>query len=271
MKPVIHICFWAALCAMVVNYSPANAQENICDYEALMYRPFVEAGKQWIVVCATSEIFWVKNYYIAGDTVLTNRKCSKLMCHTINYEKKTETHKLYSILYEEDKKVYYYLPDESYPSEPVMLYDFGAKTGDVVSLGGQPSDISAQAVYRIWEPLVLENNGECFRGMQASYNDAGITEVNDDSAIPLFQWYESIGSVFEPFEKCQWNMHMSGPLWRLYECKVGNEVIYSKTMGLVLAINHTEAPATPYKILIDGQVLIQRGDKTYTLQGQEVK
>lgn len=53
-----------------------------------------------------------------------------------------------------------------------------------------------------------------------------------------------------------------------YEIKNGTVEILSRAQGID---NLQDAPCVPHKILRDGQVLILRGDKTYTIQGQEVK
>ena len=53
-----------------------------------------------------------------------------------------------------------------------------------------------------------------------------------------------------------------------YAIKNGTVEILSRAQGID---NLQDAPCVPHKILRDGQVLILRGDKTYTIQGQEVK
>lgn len=49
------------------------------------------------------------------------------------------------------------------------------------------------------------------------------------------------------------------------------QVTYPKSQGGGTAIGNTAADATAAKLLRDGQILILRGDKTYTITGQEVK
>ena len=53
-----------------------------------------------------------------------------------------------------------------------------------------------------------------------------------------------------------------------YEIKDGTVEILARAQGID---NLQDAPCVPHKILRDGQIFILRGDKTYTLQGQEVK
>ena len=51
--------------ALVVTTSNAIA----CDYDSIEYRPFIEDGKEWLVVAATNEVFWTKKYYNIGVTI----------------------------------------------------------------------------------------------------------------------------------------------------------------------------------------------------------
>lgn len=263
--------YFLCLTSFVAN---AQLKENSieCSPDAIEYRPFVENGKQWLVVCATHEVFWTKKYYIAEDTVIDNRTCKRLMCRTVDYEKKTDITEPYSIIYEEDKKVYYYPADNTF-STPVLLYDFGAEVGDMVLLGGQLGNTYEQVSYIMREPLVLEKGGECFRGMQASLKDEEPIEIEGEEVYSLFQWYEGIGSIFEPFEKTTWNKYMSGPLYRLYECRINDDIIYSNTMGLILAnyLVKSASNISVNKVFNNGQIFILHDGKRYNLLGAEVK
>ena len=270
MKKIFLISF-LYLVASVAN-AQLKTNSIACSPDAIEYRPFVENGKQWLVVCATHEVFWTKKYYIAEDTMIDNRTCKKLMCRTVDYEKGTDVTELFSMVFEEGKKVYYYNV-ESTIFKPILLYDFGANVDDVVLLGGQRENTSEQVSYLIQEPLVLENNGECFRGMQASLKDEEPINIDGEKVYSLFQWYEGIGSIFEPFEKTTWNKYMSGPLYRLYECRVNDDIIYSKTMGLILAndLVNNVSNTSVNKVFNNGQIFIFHNGKRYNLLGAEVK
>ena len=54
-----------------------------------------------------------------------------------------------------------------------------------------------------------------------------------------------------------------------YEIKHGDVIMLDRKS--TEALDHIEATCFPTKLLRDGQILILRGDKTYTLQGQEVR
>ena len=245
------------------------------NYDSIEYRPFIEDGKEWLVVAATNEVFWTKKYYIAEDTTVNNQLCKKLMYHFVDYVRDTTYTNLLYCIFEEDKKVYYYPSDITHLTQPILLYDFGAEIGDTISLGGQPNDNYAQISYEIVDTLTLENQGECFRGLQCipSENEPDFI-MDGDSIYSYLYYYESIGSIFDPFEKGLWNAeHMTGRISWLYECRVNNDVIYLDTRsGTMLSVENV-SPSIPsaQKIIKDGQVLILRNGKTYTMQGQEVK
>ena len=213
-----------------INIVPAKAVGN----EERVYQPFVENNKQWLVVCATSQIYWTKRYYITEDTIVNNHTCKKLYCQTMDYTEKTDITELYSIIYEENGKVYYYPPETNPETKPIKLYDFSANSGDIVLLGGQSGNPNDEEYYQICKTISLENNNVTFQGQLAVLYNGEAVNIDDPSA-PLFQWYESIGSVFNPFEKIQHNDHMSGPGYWLYECAVKGKVVYSNTFGLMLS------------------------------------
>jgi hypothetical protein len=244
------------------------------EMDSIEYRPFIEEGKEWLVVAATNEVFWTKKYYIAEDTTVNNQLCKKLMYHFVDYVRDTTYTNLLYCIFEEDKKVYYYPSDITHLTQPILLYDFGVKIGDTISLGGQPNDNYEQISYEIVDTLTLENQGECFRGLQCipSENEPDFI-MDGDSIYSYLDYYESIGSIFDPFEKRLWNAeHMTGRIYWLYECRVNNDVIYLNTRGgTLLSKEEVSCPSSATKILHNGTILILRNGKTYTMQGQEVK
>lgn len=235
MKRYLIIIFLSLFCKINAEVTVVmdNFVHNDNNYAG---RHFIESGKEWMVVCATYEIFWSQRFFIDGDTLVGNRLCKKLMCEETDYENKESKTGLHMVVFEENGKVFYYPSEASSITDPILLYDFTAEPGDTLSLGGQLEDDKSVACYQIWGNLSMEYGDECFHGQLASiYNDS-IRDVDVDSMLPLFQWYEGIGSVFHPFVKTQHNNHMSGPLYWLYECKVNGKVIYSRTMGLTLDV-----------------------------------
>lgn len=231
----------------IIYIVPAKAIGN----EEHAYQPFVENGKQWLVVCATSQIYWMKRYYITEDTTVNNRTCKKLYCQTIDYTEGTDITELYSIIYEENGKVYYYPKETNPETKPIMLYDFSASSGDVVLLGGQSGNPNDEVYYQICKTISLENNNVTFQGQLAVLYNGEAVNIDDPSA-PLFQWYESFGSIFNPFEKIMHNDYMSGPVYWLYECTIKGKVVYSNTRGLIFSdissVTHDKSRDTYYTI-----------------------
>ncbi len=196
------------------------------------YRPFVEDGKQWTVVQADYRVYSVKTYYIDGDTIIGEQICKRLMCKTTDYESnKTET-ALHFCIFEKNGKVCYFPNSDESNSPPIVLYDFYAAPGDTLSLGGQREDEREVNCYQVWKELTYESDDKMFRGQLATIYDSNLKEVDVDSQLNLYEWYEVIGSVFHPFEKTYFNMYMGGPKYWLYECKVGDVLLFSNTRGI---------------------------------------
>lgn len=219
--------------SFLLVFVSANAKSFSAVFdENTEYRPFVEEGKQWTVIQADYRVYSVKTYYVAGDTIIGNYVCKRLMCKTTDYSRKTSTTELHSCLYEENGKVCYFPKSAQNTSAPIVLYNFGAIPGDTLYLGGQREDESGIICYQIWKELTLENGNEAFRGQLATIYDSNLKDVDENSNLDLFEWYEVIGSVFHPFEKTFFNNYMGGPKYWLYQCKVGEKLLYSNTKGI---------------------------------------
>lgn len=213
------------------------------------YRPFIEEGKQWVVILSSDykQIYKVATFFFDGDTVIDSHSCKRLMCRNADYSEQKEYTYLYMYIYEEGKKVFYYPCDYSnLPCNPIKLYDFEAKPGDYVILGGYSEEPRKTERFQIWKSVELNtywsdigsyNEGEVFKGQMATVYDESLQDVDENSQLPLYDWYEGIGSVFHPFEKIAKNKYMGGLSKWLYECKVGDKVIYSYHRGYILANN----------------------------------
>ena len=197
------------------------------------YRPFVEDGKSWLLTYSYAHgwmpVFKAERYYIDGDTLVGEQQCKKLMLRVNDYENKLSETTLYRLLFEKDRKVYYYpATADASATEPIMLYDFSAKVGDEVTLGGiEDTDLTETRRFQIWSAPLLEWRDEKFNGQLATYYDPNLTEemvLPYTEEVPLFKWYEAIGSIEHPFIKTNWNV-LGSPLL-LRECRVGGKVIY---------------------------------------------
>ena len=197
-----------------------------------VYRPFIEDDKEWMILSANFGRHWyTKTYYFGGDTIVGNQPCKKLMLRYENYMNETVTTSLHCCMFEEDARVYYYPADDVLPASPIMLYDFSAKPGDAIVLGGQREDIHDTVCYQVWQDGLLEKEGETFRWQLATEYNPDITYANEDSDLLLYKWYEGIGSRFNPFVKKYWNKRMGGAQEWLYECRVAGRTIYFNSFG----------------------------------------
>ena len=123
----------------------------------------------------------------------------------------------------------------------------------------------------------MESGSEIFRGQLATIYDSNLNDVDEYSQLNLFEWYEVIGSVFHPFEKTYFNMYMGGPNYWLYECKVGDTLLYSNTRGIEIddASRVTNIENKSFNVNsyynINGQKIFQPSSKgIYIISGQKV-
>ena len=182
------------------------------------YRPFVEDGKWWVV---ETQYQWyvsvVEEFYINGDTIVADQPCKKLMKRTFDFDKNEYSDSLYYCMYEDGRRVYYF-PKGS--QQAIMLYDFGAQPGDVLTLGGFSEDLTMTREFKIVETTSLDFNGYTYNGLRA---DCIGLDYGDD---PAFTWLESIGSDYSPFYKAPSNKYMAGQPYRFCECWVNDEQRY---------------------------------------------
>ncbi len=221
--------FLFALCSEAHGYTEAYSSGNDSGIE---HRPFIEERKQWTVISADFRVYWVKTYYISSDTIIGDYACKKLMCRTMDYLGNESVTELHFCIFEEDGKVCYFPLAAEDGSAPIVLYDFRASPGDTLSLGGHRENENEMKCYQVWKELTLENGNEKFLGQLATIYDSTLSDVNENSRLNLYEWYEGIGSIFHPFEKTFFNLYMGGVGCWLYECKVADHIIYSNKRGL---------------------------------------
>ena len=200
------------------------------------YRPFVEDGKSWVVTYSYAHgwlpPFKAECYYIDGDTLVGSQVCKKLMHRVNDIENKSIATSLDKLIYEQDRKVYYYpAKDAGIMGQPILLYDFSACPGDTLSLGGMPDDETW--CFKIWDTTQLTWGGGPFNGQLATVYDPELTEsdVFETQESLLYCWYESIGSPEHPFLKLRW---LTGAPELLRDCRVGDEALFINWVDDVL-------------------------------------
>ena len=102
------------------------------------YQQFIEEGKAWHYEVsnpnAGSEYFseWLTTYFLEGDTIIGDHRCKRIYVTSSCPFNKRE--KLYSgALFEKDSLVFHIYPNGT---EPYLLYDFSAQSGNEVSIYG---------------------------------------------------------------------------------------------------------------------------------------
>ena len=200
------------------------------------YRPFIEDGKSWVVTYSYAHgwlpPFKAECYYIDGDTLVGSQLCKKLMLRINDIENNCIATSLDKLVYEKDKKVYYYsVSGEALTNLPMLLYDFSASRGDTLSLGGVPD--TETLCFQIWDTPQLKWGGASFNGQLATAYDPELTEseVLEIQNCPLYCWYESIGSTEHPFLKFP---RLTGAPQLLRDCRVGDKVVYMNWVDAAL-------------------------------------
>ena len=185
---------------------------------------------------------------------------------------------------EEDKQVYFY-----YDNTEHLLYDFGAQVGDRLQVFPGIDNYNRHDNNRTYTHVVtkreyLDDGRIKLTSILFTSYDLPIPDVIDEDNYPSVIWIEGVGATagivhnninYYPGDQTDWLL-----------CAYHNDVCHYTTdnpeympLGCVYnegdAINAVEnvSPSIPsaQKIIKDGQVLILRNGKTYTMQGVEVK
>ena len=183
------------------------------------YRPFIEEGKVWKVGSPDllGEIYCLDTYYFEGDTIVGNKTCKKMMCHT--EWKESYGHEPWTgyvgALYEESKRTYIAHPGSQ---QFVLLYDFAAPVGTTIDFYDgyeqMPSSCLISKKYMSTDSI--------FHGM--------VTEIKMyDPDLQLMtsttysEWREGVG--YNCIQNV-YNLNKNTDKETLKSCTVGDEVLY---------------------------------------------
>lgn len=201
----------------------ADRQEGIAD---IPYRPFVEDGKQWTVISSRGagpvQPFLRTTYYFEGDTLIAGVKFKKLMQYVEDFSHGTSyTAPVFPVL--EYERHVEYVPEGS--TEPLMLYDFNATRGNIITLGNgdNPKSI-ATATYQVWMQTLMSVGGNVYRCQRATDFASNGSLLSIGEYVPDHLWVEGIGSLITPVSNL--GQGGIGELRWLAECRVGNEILY---------------------------------------------
>ena len=196
------------------------------------YRPFIEEGKVWVslhqIIFRDQSICYDS---IAGDTLVNSRMCKRWYQH-YTFRNSDVVYDYTIPVYEEDKKVYFFLKNESTPR---LAYDFGAKDGDGVFVSvpsGSIMNICSQhgadgpLMYTInfTDTIYIQKHRQEFVGgrLQKVMDIFGVRTWSNPG---MHRWVESIGSCYGP----SWNLcqQENFPGTYLIYCVLGDEVLYA--------------------------------------------
>jgi hypothetical protein len=189
------------------------------------------------------------------------------------------THLVGELRFTENKQVYFYYDNTEY-----LLYDFGAQVGDQLQIF---SGIDNYHRYKTYTHVVTRReyleDGR-IKLTSIPFFDEPVPDVINENNYLSVTWIEGVGATAGIVHNNINYIPGMGTDWLL--CAYHNDVCHYTTddpeympLGCVYnegdAINAVEnvSPSIPsaQKIIKDGQVLILRNGKTYTMQGQEVK
>ena len=209
-------------------------------------------------------------YVNKGDTLINEQKHTILGCYYIDVDNGILSPLAYSLYLYEDKvqrKVYQFDP---YTQAHILCYDFSLQVGDTFL----PNSVYGNDNYILRDISYIENAG---------YTRKQFIFTSSDNSSDSIVWIEGIGNYtildYPPSQKhpetsrilCVHNdgetIYDTSPFMEDYECADVMKILES---------HHEDIPTTPIapcanKILHNGQIYIIRGDKTYTVTGQEIK
>lgn len=219
-------------------------------------------------------------YSLEGDTLINDRQYRQIR-YTHEYEHKINAYRG-AIRQSKDRQQVYYIPWGS--NKEYLLYDFNVKQGDTVYAYDGFNDISCEE--RV-EPDSDKSITPAWIVMKVQTMDGRKhISVQNKEYGGTIEWIEGIGThyILWPVGRTCYATGMEVQFQHTL-CATDSEgnILYSYDTDY-LGI-HNDCPnwhpmtienttfITPHtsKILRDGQLLIERGDKTYTLTGQEVK
>ena len=247
------ICTLLFLATSWVTGWAADKLPSLCDEWNIVVPPFT-----------ATDPFHTFTQYLESDTIISGKSYVKLLQEDI-YK---------GALREESNATIYYIPSGS--THDYLLYAFNAKEGDVLDniwTGGNEDD------FPNGKSAVVQSI------TQTTPRQFVLSSTDEKSENTLFfRWIEGIGmeggAVGQDFPLgmpidpspellCAYkngNQVYASPLAKIYGCHI--EGFNPPIIEALYPINASSPSVV--KTLHDGHILILRGDKTYTLTGQEV-
>ena len=214
-------------------------------------RPFVEDGKVWVVCrrilvpAIWDLVAYRETFTIAGDTVIGDKACKKMMHETDDRIKGTVQTEYLMALREEGKQVYFYPRGTS---EPLLLYDFGASANDTLFIyDGNPDNVNKSQLWRCKVSVLRVEGSNLIIDNISAREDYKIHHFDLE-----YTWVESIGSYYGPTYNVIYGPWYDEEQW-LAECRVGNEILYqderTDNISTPSSLDSGSSPLTPWYTL----------------------
>jgi len=240
------------------------------------YRPFIEDGKIWELIDRDVDgtIVQQRTCYFGQDTVVAGIQCKQLMEHSIALSDGTATQRLLGVLFEEECKVWCFVPGES---SPRLVYDFAARKGDSLALANPLPDMWTERALKIRD-LDKKRSYGLVLGHYSWEKPDDIVEhrhwysLNNDIYLQRYvtdrYWIPGVGSVSGPIFNHP-NGHSSGTLVR---CYVGDDVVYLNqayySQWISTAIR--DIPQSPSAADANSSFVNRHSSSLYDLQGRRL-
>ena len=216
-------------------------------------------------------------YQLAEDIVIGEHTYTAVVSKAIN-DALDAPHYVAAVRFTDDRKVYIYYDNAEY-----LLYDFNVQEGDELEvfagINNYTSDIktykctvtSIEQYACVGCPaaitLEVHNHPNDFREFyrQTQWIE-GVGDIN--GFLNGLNGYINIPGNAAEYLLCAYKgdeLKYTGPLYEKYGCE------YNEGDTINAVENVSPSIPSAQKIIKDGQVLILRNGKTYTMQGQEVK
>lgn len=237
-------------------------------------------GVQWCYSPWTPEISPVIasiTYFIEGDTTINAIKYCKLF---LTNENENITHAYQGAVRESvDGKQVYYVPNES--SNEYLLYDFNVQQGDVVYVYTGFSDNSCEMDAQLYPDKTIT---PAWTVLEVQTLDGRKHVRLQDETTTTIEWIEGVGTQYILWPKGQGCAVSGNILLHRTLCAIDNEgeTLYTYSTDDLGIRNNCSSWETTIdnvqgsrvqskKVIRDEHVFIQRGEKVYTLQGQEIR
>ena len=187
------------------------AQEN-------HYLPFAEEGKVWNMQYHNDLNHlqypdYNYQYFIKGDTLISESNCKKLYVFNENNDGLTE-YKM--AIYETEGKVYF-IPSGS--TESLLLYDFQIQEGTSI--------IVADPIHPEWEIKMQNRRNGVTDANGTSRHCLFVNRVSELANSPSGWWIEGIGSELGPLNT--WGFEAAGNYRFFLNCKLNGEIVFNMT------------------------------------------